>query len=51
MNTDLGFAFACAALVGVLALVVMQPQAWPVLVTAAIAGAIGYAVALWLRRH
>lgn len=51
MNSDIGFALACAATAGVLALVVMQPQAWPVLVTAAIAGAVGYAVALWLRRR
>ena len=51
MNTDFGFAVACAALVGVLAIVLLQPSAWPVLVAAAIAGALGYTVSVWTRRR
>ena len=50
MNTDASFALACAALVGVLGIVFLQPQAWPVLVAAAAGGALGYVASRLTRR-
>lgn len=50
MNDDVSFALACAALAGVLTVVIMQPSAWPVVATAAIAGVLGYVASKRTRR-